>query len=81
MADLGKLLTPELFAQLEEYLVTGTDPDGNTCYTGLDMTQSRYVAGTGADQDERITQRYVLFVPYNAPHTEMLNEYIAYCFS
>ena len=81
MADLGKLLTPELFAQLEEYLVTGTDPDGNTCYTGLDMSQSRYVAGTGADQDERITQRYVLFVPYNAPHTEMLNEYIAYCFS
>ena len=81
MADLGKLLTPELFAQLEEYLVTGTDPDGNACYTGLDMTQSRYVAGTGADQDERITQRYVLFVPYNAPHMEMLNEYIAYCFS
>ena len=81
MADLGKLLTPELFAQLEEYLVTGTDPDGNTCYTGLDMSQSRYVAGTGADQDERTTQRYILFVPYNAPHMEMLNEYIAYCFS
>ena len=45
------------------------------------MTQSRYVAGAGADQDERITQRYILFVPYNAPHTEMLNDYIAYCFS
>ena len=81
MADLEQILSPELFARLEEYLVAGAGPDGNACYTGLDMTQSRYVAGTGADQDERITQRYILFVPYNAPHTEMLNDYIAYCFS
>lgn len=81
MADLGKLLTPELYARLEAYLIEGTDPDGNPCYTGLDMTQSRYVAGTGADQDERITERFILFIPYSAPHTEMLNEYIAYCFS
>lgn len=81
MADMEQLLSPELFARLAEYLVAGAGPDGNACYTGLDMTQSRYVAGTGADQDERITQRYILFVPYNAPHTEMLNDYIAYCFS
>lgn len=81
MADLGELFTPELYAQLEAYLIEGTDPDGKPCYTGIDMTQSRYVAGTGVDQDERITERYILFVPYSAPHTEMLNEYIAYCFS
>ena len=81
MADLGKLLTPELYARLEAYLIEGTDPDGNACYTGLDMSQSRYVAGTDAVGDASITGRYVLFVPYSAPHTEMLNEYIAYCFS
>lgn len=81
MADLGKLLTPELYAQLEAYLIEGVDPDGNPCFTGLDMSQSRYVAGAGADKDERITGRYVLFVPYSAPHREMLNEYLAFCFS
>ena len=81
MADLGKLLTPELYAQLEAYLMEGVDPDGNPCFTGLDMSQSRYVAGAGADKDERITGRYVLFVPYSAPHREMLNEYLAFCFS
>ena len=81
MADLGKLLTPELYAQLEAYLIEGVDPDGNPFFTGLDMSQSRYVAGAGADKDERITGRYVLFVPYSAPHREMLNEYLAFCFS
>ena len=81
MADLGKLLTPDLYAQLEAYLIEGVDPDGNPCFTSLDMSQSRYVAGAGADKDERITGRYVLFVPYSAPHREMLNEYLAFCFS
>ena len=78
MADLETVLSPELFAALEDYLVEGTDPDGKACFTGVDMSQSRYVAGRG--KDGAAAERYIMFVPYNAPHIEMLNEYLAYCF-
>ena len=78
MAALETVLSPALFAALKDYLIPGTDPDGKACFTGLDMTQSRYVAGRG--EDEASAGRYIMFVPYNAPHREMLNEYLAYCF-
>lgn len=79
MADLETVLSPELFAALEDYLVEGTDPDGKACFTGVDMTQSRYVAGR--DKADAGAERYIMFVPYNAPHIEMLNTYLGYCFA
>lgn len=79
MADLETVLSPTLFAALKEYLILGTDPDGKACFTGVDMTQSRYVAGR--DKADAGAERYIMFVPYNAPHTEMLNTYLGYCFA
>ena len=79
MADLETVLSPELFAALEDYLVEGTDPDGKPCFTGVDMTPSRYVAGRG--MDEAVKERYIMFIPYNAPHIETLNQYLGYCFA
>lgn len=79
MADLETVLSPELFAALEDYLVEGTDPDGKACFTGVDMTQSRYVAGR--DKADAGAERYIMFIPYSAPHVEMLNEYLGYCFA
>ena len=79
MADLETVLSPELFAALEDYLVEGADPDGKACFTGVDMSQSRYVAGR--DKADAGAERYIMFVPYNAPHIEMLNTYLGYCFA
>lgn len=79
MADLETVLSPTLFAALEEYLILGADPDGKACFTGVDMTQSRYVAGR--DKADAGAERYIMFVPYNAPHIEMLNTYLGYCFA
>lgn len=79
MADLETVLSPSLFETLAEYLIPGTSPDGKACFTGVDMTHSRYVAGRG--RDETVSERYIMFVPYNAPHLDMLNEYLGYCFA
>lgn len=79
MADLEAILSPALFSALEDYLILGTDPEGKACFTGVDMTQSRYVAGRG--EADTGSGRYIMFVPYNAPHIEMLNEYLGYCFA
>ena len=79
MADLEELLAPELFEALQGCLVRGVDPNGKECFTGIDMTGSRYIAGAG--KEELVTQRYIMFIPYSAPHREMLNRYISFCFS
>lgn len=79
MADLETVLSPTLFAALEEYLILGADPDGKACFTGVDMSQSRYVAGR--DKADAGAERYIMFVPYNAPHIETLNQYLGYCFA
>lgn len=79
MADLEAVLSPELLALLEGSLVKGVDPDGQECFTGVDMTKSRYIAGAG--MEESLAERYILFIPYSAPHIEMLNEYLTFCFS
>lgn len=78
MADLEEVLSPAVFAALKPYLVAGTDPEGKACFTGVDMTQSRYVAGAG--KEGYAEERFIMFVPYSAPHREMLNKYLAYCF-
>lgn len=79
MADLETVLSPELLARLEGSLVKGADPDGQECFTGVDMSKSRYIAG--ADMEDVLSERYILFVPYSAPHIEMLNDYLTFCFS
>lgn len=75
MQDLSALLPEALYNALADQLITGTDKDGNAAPVALDMAESRFL--TGADTDDT---RYVLFVPYNAPHTAQLLAFIAYCF-
>lgn len=36
------------------------------------MTQSRFVAGTGADADPNVQHTYYFFVPAGAPHPEQI---------
>ncbi len=81
MAGLDTALTPKLAEQLQDRFIPGVDPDGNASFTGLDMTQSRFIAGVGADEDENISERYILFIPYSAPHMDMVNDFISWSFS
>ena len=81
MKNLADVLTPEQLARLQPYLVTGKGADGSEICEALDLTASRYVAGAGADKDPAVTDTYYLFVPYNAPHTAQLADYIDYCFA
>lgn len=78
MSDLKTLLAPDLYERLEPYMIEGVDSEGKPCYTGIDMTESRYISGS--ENAEYAEQTYVMFVPYSAPHREMLNSYIAFCF-
>lgn len=78
MSDLKTLLAPDLYERLEPYMIEGVDSEGKPCYTGIDMTESRYISGS--ENAEYAEQTYVMFVPYSAPHREMLNRYIGFCF-
>lgn len=80
MKDLSQILPKDTFAALADQLISITDENGETIYTGLDMTGCRYVAGVGADTDPAVTDTYVLFAPKNAPHEAALADFIAYCF-
>jgi hypothetical protein len=80
MKDLAEVLPPDLLDQLKDQLVTGKDANGKEIYIALDMTKSRYVAGVGAADDPAVTDTYYMFVPYNAPHTQAIADYIRYCF-
>ena len=51
MEDLEALLPADLREALADQLFFNTDADGKTTAIALDMTQSRFVAGTGADAD------------------------------
>lgn len=77
MAGLDTALTPELAEALADRFVPGVDPEGNACFTGLDMTDSRFVQGAGAPEE---AERYILFIPLSAPHLEQLNDFIAWSF-
>lgn len=78
MLDLKELLPPELYARLEPYMIEGLDVDGNPCYAGIDMTHSRYISGS--ENAQYAEETYVMFFPYSAPHRELLNTYIEFCF-
>lgn len=76
LLDFGELLSGELYAQLEPQLVPATDENGRPIYGALDLAASRYLAGR-----EHGDVDYYLFIPRNAPHTEALRAFLAYCFS
>ena len=77
MADLETALSPELAERLEASFVPGQDTEGNACFTGLDMGRSRYMAGSPYAED---AGQYILFIPYRAPHLELINDFISWSF-
>ena len=66
MEDLEALLPADLREALADQLFFNTDADGKTTAIALDMTQSRFVAGTGADADPNVQHTYYFFVPAGA---------------
>jgi len=80
MLDMRELLPADLLERLSGQLYYYTNQDGERVCIALDMTESRYVAGTGADRDPRVEKTYYLFAPYSAPHVEQLQAYLRYCF-
>lgn len=80
MEDLEALLPADLREALADQLSFNTDADGKTTAIALDMTRSRFVAGTGADADPRVEHTYYLFVPESAPHTQQIVSFLRYAF-
>lgn len=80
MEDLEALLPADLREALVEKLFFNTDADGKTTAIALDMTQSRFVAGTGADADPNVQHTYYFFVPAGAPHPEQIVQFLRYSF-
>ena len=75
-----EILPEDLQQQLGSALCTETDAEGKTVCIAVDMTGSRFVAGTGTDTDPRVEHTYYLFVPESAPHTEQIAEFLRYAF-
>lgn len=80
MQDLRQLFPEDLAQALSDALYVAKGSDGSNIALALDMTGSRFVAGTGADTDPAVQHTYYLFVPKNAPHTEQIIRFIRYCF-
>ena len=80
MEDLEALLPADLRGALADKLFFNTDADGKTTAIALDMTQSRFVAGTGADADPNVQHTYYFFVPAGAPHPEQIVQFLRYSF-
>lgn len=80
MKDLREILPEDLQRQLGEALYMATDSNGKLSCIALDMTGSRFVAGTGADVNPNVEHTYYLFVPESAPHTEQIVDFVRYAF-
>lgn len=80
MEDLEALLPADLREALADQLSFNTDADGKTTAIALDMTRSRFVAGTGADADPNVQHTYYFFVPAGAPHPEQIVQFLRYSF-
>ena len=80
MEDLEALLPADLREALADQLSFNTDAEGKTTAIALDMTQSRFVAGTGADADPNVQHTYYFFVPAGAPHPEQIVQFLRYSF-
>lgn len=80
MENLEALLPADLREALADQLFFNTDADGKTTAIALDMTQSRFVAGTGADADPNVQHTYYFFVPAGAPHPEQIVQFLRYSF-
>ena len=80
MRDLRELLPADLQQQLGGALCTEVNAEGNTVCVAVDMTASRFVAGTGADADPNVQHTYYFFVPAGAPHPEQIVQFLRYSF-
>lgn len=80
MKDLREILPAALQQQLGDALSMGTDAQGAASCIAVDMTGSRFVAGTGAHTDPRVEHTYYLFVPESAPHTQQVADFLRYAF-
>ena len=80
MKDLREILPADLQQQLGGALYTATDSEGKMSCIAVDMTQSRFVAGTGADADPNVRHTYYFFVPAGAPHPEQIVQFLRYSF-
>lgn len=58
MRDLREILPKDLQQQLGSALCTEVNAEGKTVCVAVDMTGSRFVAGTGADADPRVAHTY-----------------------
>ena len=80
MLDLRELLPEDLFQELEHCMVYGRnyDAQGNlqeNCPVAIDLRDSRYIRNAALPEGS-----FYLFVPYQAPHREMICEFIRYSF-
>lgn len=80
MKDLREILPADLQQQLGGALYTATDSEGRQSCIAVDMTGSRFVAGTGADADPNVQHTYYFFVPAGAPHPEQIVQFLRYSF-
>lgn len=80
MADLKEMLPADLFEALKDRMLTQTDEAGKTIYAALDMTGSRYVAGSEYADETGVKNNYFLLVPNNSLRKEHTTEFIRYCF-
>ena len=81
MLDLRTILPEELFEALKDDMLTQTDENGNVIYVALDMTGSRYVAGSEYKDETGVKNNYFLFAPNNSQRKEEIARFIVYCFT
>ena len=79
MLDLNAVLPEDLLTKLSDCLIAGTDSDGSPAYVALDLSGCRYVQAS-AYKDE-LPEPYVLFLPYGAPHTEQVVDFLRFLYS
>ena len=80
MRNLREILPADLQQQLGGALYTATDSEGRQSCIAVDMTGSRFVAGTGADADPTVQHTYSFFVPAVSPHPEQIVQFLRYSF-
>ena len=80
MEDFEDILMPDQFSQLRPYLRSGTDSEGVAAFVALDLSKSPLVAENENVLSGNATDTYWMFIPYGAPHREVLIQFIDFLF-
>lgn len=77
LLDLSLLLPQDVYDRLIPHISVSPDPtgEGDGIPGAIELSQSRFLREAGLPEGS-----YYLFVPYNAPHTQALCDFIQYCF-